>query len=234
MSKTSKLTIFELIAGSDLFLPALLLLVYALFLFFIRGILPSSGELLIFFSKFYAEYGYQILFAAALLESLVLINLFAPGQVALTMGIVFSRTGETQLPLVMLTVASGVLIGFAIDYFLGYYGFADFLHRFKQKKFIDKAKEQIQKNGTQAIFISFINTNLGSYISLAAGTSDFKPARFFSIAIFSILFWVCSWSLLIYIVGDIMIVLIRKYALLLSAVFLGILIVVMAWPSKEK
>lgn len=214
-----------MIVGSDLILPAFLLVAYAVFLFIIRGILPTSEELLTLFSKYYATYGYEILFVAALLESLVLINLFAPGQVALALGIVFSRTGETQLPLVILAVSCGVIVGFIIDYLVGYYGFGDVLKHFGQGSVFDKAKKELKKNGGRSIFISFINPNLGAYMSLAAGASKLEITMFGLIALFSILFWVIAWSLLIYSLGDVVLVIIKKYTLLLSAIFIGILII---------
>ncbi len=214
-----------MIVGSDLILPAFLLIAYVLFLFFIRGILPTSEELLALFSKYYATYGYEILFVAALLESLVLINLFAPGQVALALGIVFSRTGETELPYVILAVCCGVIIGFTIDYLVGYYGFGDILKRFGQSSVFDKAKTELKKNGGRSIFISFINPNLGAYMSLAAGASKLEITMFGLIALFSIFFWVISWSLLIYMLGDVVLTIIKKYTLLLSVIFIGILIV---------
>jgi membrane protein DedA with SNARE-associated domain len=215
----------QMIVGSDLILPAFLLVAYAVFLFIIRGILPTSEELLTLFSKYYATYGYEILFVAALLESLVLINLFAPGQVALALGIVFSRTGETQLPLVILAVSCGVIVGFIIDYLVGYYGFGDVLKHFGQGSVFDKAKKELKKNGGRSIFISFINPNLGAYMSLAAGASKLEITMFGLIALFSILFWVIAWSLLIYSLGDVVLVIIKKYTLLLSAIFIGILII---------
>jgi membrane protein DedA with SNARE-associated domain len=222
------------IINFDLILPVALLVAYAAFLFVIRGILPTSEELLNLFARYYAEYGYQILFVAALLESLVLINLFAPGQVALALGIVFSRTGETHLPFVVLAVASGILIGFTIDYFVGYYGFGDLLKRFGQGTVFEKAKKELRKNGGRSIFIAFINPNLGGYMSLAAGASKLEITIFGLIAFFSVIFWVIAWSLLIYSLGDVVLTVIKKYTLVLSAIFMAILIVSFSWkPSKR-
>ena len=222
-----------MVIGSDLILPSLLLLAYATFLFFIRGILPTSEELVNLFSKYYATYGYEILFVAALLESLVLINLFAPGQVALALGIVFARTGETELPFVILAVISGIIIGFTIDYLVGYYGFSDLLKRFGQGGVFDKAKNELKKNGGRSIFISFINPNLGAYMSLAAGASRIEITMFGLIALFSICFWVIAWSLLVFALGDMVLVIIKKYTLLLSLIFIGILIVSLTYKRTQ-
>ena len=223
----------QMVIGSDLILPAFLLIAYALFLFFIRGILPTSEELVNLFSKYYATYGYEILFVAALLESLVLINLFAPGQVALALGIVFARTGETELPFVIMAVISGIIIGFTIDYLVGYYGFSDLLKRFGQGGVFDKAKKELKKNDGRSIFISFINPNLGAYMSLAAGASRIEITMFGLIALFSICFWVIAWSLLVFALGDMVLVIIKKYTLLLSLIFIGILIVSLTYKRTQ-
>ncbi len=233
MDKLLFLKFSKISFGTDLILPSVLLISYAIFLYIIRGILPTSEELVNLFSEYYAKFGYEILFVAAILESLVLINLFAPGQVTLALGIIFSRTGETYLPFVMIAVASGMMVGVVIDYFIGYYGFGDILKKFKQESFFNSAKKELKKNGGGSIFISFINPNLASYLSLAAGASKLEMTMFFLIALFSILFWVTSWSLLIYALGDVFLIIIKKYALLLSAIFTAILLVSFTWKRKE-
>ena len=234
MNKRQLFRLTEIIIGSDLILPAVLLLVYGAFLLLIRGILPTSDELLTFFSVYYAKFGYEILFVAALLESLVILNLFAPGQVTLALGIVFARTGETQLPFVMVAVAGGIIVGYLIDYLIGYYGFGDILKRFGQVEAFEKAKMELKKNGGRSIFISFINPNIGSYISLAAGATKLEITMYLVIALFSIIFWVAAWSLLIYSLGDVVLMIIRKYAFVLSAIFIGILITSFAWNLRKK
>jgi membrane protein DedA with SNARE-associated domain len=126
---------------------------------------------------------------------------------------------------VILAVSCGVIVGFIIDYLVGYYGFGDVLKHFGQGSVFDKAKKELKKNGGRSIFISFINPNLGAYMSLAAGASKLEITMFGLIALFSILFWVIAWSLLIYSLGDVVLVIIKKYTLLLSAIFIGILII---------
>ncbi len=231
--KKNILRIIQLTVGSDLILPIFLLVAYGLFLWIIKGILPTSDELLQFFAHYYAKYGYEILFVAALLESLVVINLFAPGQVALALGIIFARTGQTHLPLVMLSVFCGVMVGFTLDYLIGFYGFGDILERFGQKLFLTKAKQQLKKSGSIGLFISFINANIGSYMSLAAGATRYNPKSFFVVTIFSSLFWIASWSLLIYSLGDLVLFIIHKYSLLFSVLFIGLLIFSLAWNSNK-
>lgn len=227
--------ILRTIVKSDLILPSVLLASYIVFLFVIKGVLPTPDELLNFFAEYYARYGYEIIFIAALLESLVVINLFTPGQVALALGIIFARTGDTSLPLVMLAVTLGALTGYMIDYLIGLYGFADFLKKFHQEGFVEKAKHHLKKTELRSLLISFINNNIGSYMSLAAGALNFNAFRFFFIAMAATIFWVIVWSLIIYSLGDLVLIIIRKYSTVMAMIFFGFLIFSMAWrPNRNK
>src|SRR6185369_4016997 len=84
----------------DLILPIGLLLTYIVFLVVARRVVPTSDELVLVFQDLYSRYGYEIIFVSALLEGLVLINLFVPGMVALALGAIFARTGQIDLTLV--------------------------------------------------------------------------------------------------------------------------------------
>lgn len=232
--KTSLFFILKTIAKSDLILPCLLLTTYVIFLFIIRGVLPTPDELLNFFGDYYSKYGYQILFIAALLESLVVINLFAPGQVALALGIIFSRTGQTDLPLVMLAVILGAMTGYMFNYLIGLYGFADILKRFGQELYVEKAKQQLEKAELRSLFISFIHANVGSYMSLAAGALNYNVLRFFLIATFATIFWVIAWTFVIYSLGDLFLIIIKKYSLVMAMIFVGILIFSLTWKGIKR
>lgn len=235
MSKRfSFISIINTILKSDLVLPFILLASYGAFLFVIRGVLPNPDELLRFFSIYYAKFGYEIIFVAALLEGLVLVNLFAPGQVALALGIIFARTGETSLPLIIIAVVLGALTGYMIDFLIGLYGFGDILKRFGQGGYVEKAKKELQKAELKSLFVSFIHENIASYMSLAAGTVNYNAFRFFFIALFSTIFWTIAWSILIYSLGDFFLVIIRKFSLILGIIFIGFLIFSLSWSRIKK
>ncbi|MBI2021311.1 VTT domain-containing protein [Candidatus Daviesbacteria bacterium] len=223
-----------LLFKSDLTLPTLLLISYIAFLLIIKKTIPSSEELVAIFSSLYNKFGYEIILISAFLETLVIINLFVPGQLAIALGIIFARSGGTELTLVILSALIGAVAGYMIDYFLGYLGFADILRRMGYKKLIDKTKQQVQRFGKRGMSLGFIHANIASVLSLVAGATGMKFLSFATVAIFSSVFWIMIWSMVIYIVGDIVLLIIRKYAFLL--ILLGILVMILAriWKSEEK
>lgn len=211
------------ILSSDLALPILLLITYIIFLIIVRGVVPSGDELVLTFASLYQRYGYEIIFFSALLESLVVVNFFVPGQIGMALGIIFSRTGQTQLPLVVLFVTLGSFLGYMTDFILGYFGFADIFDRLGWGHLIKKGKKQLVKFGKRGLILSFIHITIGAFSSLSAGAIKMNWLTFSTIALFSTLFWVSIWSIIIYNLGEIVLLVFRRYTLLVILLGIGIL-----------
>ncbi len=203
---------------SDLILPLILLLSYIGLMFSIRGVIPSSKELVDAFSTLYANYGYQIIFVGALLESLILVSFFAPGMVAMGLGAVFARTGQIELPLVIAVASSGLIIGYTIDFLLGFYGFSEVINRFDYGKFLEKAQKQIKRFGKRGLIVGFAYPNVGSFLSFAAGMTKMSAITFLVVTIISTIFWATVWGIVLYSLGDIFLSLITKYSLLIMLI----------------
>ena len=109
---------FTIVFSTSLLEPLILVLLYIGFLYFLHGALPSSEQLVAHLASLYERYGYEILFLGAVLEALVVVNLFSPGMTALAFGGVFARTGNLNLPEAILAAVAGAIIGFIIDFFL--------------------------------------------------------------------------------------------------------------------
>lgn len=225
---------FKRTLKGDLLVPLLLIIVYIIFLVIARGYIPTGEELITTFASFYAKYGYQIIFFAALAETLVLVNIFAPGQIAMVMGIVFAKTGETNLTLVILTVVLGASLGYFINYLLGYYGFAEILNKLGYKKALSDTKRQIKRFGKRGLILGYIHSSFGSFFSLICGAIKMNLMVFLLIAVLSTLFWTILWSIPIYIFGDFFLLLIRKYAFLIAIFILVGLILMRIWKSEEE
>lgn len=210
----------------DLALPIVLILVYIFFLVILRGYIPTSEELVQTFASLYQKYGYEIIFVASFLEALILINLFVPGQMAMALGVVFARSGQTELIPVIIVASLGALAGYILDYSIGFFGFADIIKKLGYQDILNQANLQIKKFGDRSLILGFAQSNLGALISLSAGTISIKPRTFLLIAVIATFFWMSLWGILIYIIGDIVLHIFSKYAfLIIFLILLGFLLI---------
>ena len=165
------LNLVRIVVKNDLILPLTLLMTYVVFLIVARGVVPTSEELVNLFASFYAKYGYEIIFVSALLEGLVLVNLFVPGMLALALGAVFARTGVTDLTLVIVTASFGTVFGYIIDFLMGYFGFGDTLKKLGYQSFLEVTNNRLKKYGNRGLIVGFFHSNIGSFFALTAGIS---------------------------------------------------------------
>lgn len=217
---------------TDLILPIVLILVYIVFLIIAKGVIPSSEELIATFAELYSKYGYEIIFLAAFFETLVLINLFVPGQVAMAMGVVFARSGQTELSLVILVAATGSVCGYLLDYVLGSYGFADIIKKVGYKNLLDQSQKQLKRFGKRGLIFGFIHSNIGSFLSLVAGAVEVSWKVFIPITVVATFFWLTLWAILIYIFGDAILMIISKYGFLIFILGIAGMILNMFWKEK--
>ena len=162
-----------------------------------------------------------------------MVNFFVPGMVAMAMGAVFARTGYIELTGVILTASCGLIIGYSIDYLLGYFGFGDFLKKTGYSWFLEKAKKEFNKFGIRGLILGFSYPNVGSFLSLAAGASAMNVAWFLLLAILSSAFWVSLWGLLIYALGAIFLTILIKYGFLVALTVLASIILLRVWRSSN-
>lgn len=218
--------------ADDLVLPILLILIYGVFLYILKGVFPNSEELLNTFSKIYGRFGYEIVFFASLFESLVLVNALVPGGLALSLGVILTKTGENLLFFIILAGAIAAIFGYSIDYFLGYFGFSKVLQKTKYTRFIAQANSKIGQYGTRGLILGFIHPNIGSVVSLTAGTLGFKFKKFITIAIISTIFWSSIWGVVIYLLGDQVLNLFRKYGYLMVLIYILGIVLLRFWKEK--
>lgn len=218
---------------SDLILPTALILAYIVFLVLAKGVIPTSEEIINTFAILYSKYGYEIIFVAALLETLVLVNLFVPGQIAMAMGVVFARSGQTELSLVILIAATGSICGYLLDYILGSFGFADIIKKAGYRNLLDQSQKQLKRFGKRGLIFGFIHSNVGSFLSLIAGAAGINWRVFIPITIIATFFWVSCWALLIYIFGEVILMVITKYGFLLFLVAIAGMILNLFWKQES-
>lgn len=218
---------------SDFLIPSLFIIVYILFVVFARGYLPTGEELVETFAALYAKYGYEIVFGAAVLESLVLVNFFTPGIVAMALGAIFARNGEIELTLVVVLASVGAIIGYSIDFLLGYFGLGDILKRIGYGKFFTAAKKQLDRLGNRGLILGFIHPTSGSFLSLAAGFSGMSVVNFWGLALASVIFWTSLWGLLFYFTGEALLLILTRYSLLVVLVVVALIILSKLWKQRR-
>lgn len=220
------------IIPSDIFLPLVFLTIYVAAFILAKGVLPTSEELLADFSSVYAKYGNQIVFLAALSESLILVNFLTPGQVAMALGAIFAKTGQTHLVTVVLSASIGSLCGYALDYYLGYFGFAKVIKRLGFGKLLGYTQKQLVRFGKRGLILGFVHSNIGSFLALSAGMARYRWYYFLAIALIATFFWAAVWGILIYSFGDIILEILKKYALLLAILAIAGMLLGRIWKGR--
>ncbi len=218
---------------SDTLLPLFLLLTYIIFVFLVRGVVPTGDELIKSFESIYARYGYEIILIAAFLECLILINFFVPGVVAMALGAIFAGTGKIELSLVILTASIGGITGYAIDYFLGVYGLSDVFEKFGLKKVIDSAKYHINSLGVKGLFIGFSYPATGAIVATASGTIKYPFLRYLVVCSISVFFWMSFWGLVFFFSGSLLLPLITKYSYIILGMILAAFYIVRLFNRRN-
>lgn len=215
--------------------PVGLLIAYGIFLLVVKDSSPTSAQLVNSFSKLYAKYGYEVIFFGALLEALVMVNLFVPGAAAVALGAVFARTGDVDLSLAVLAGAGGALVGYSIDFALGYFGFHEVIEKLGYDKILHKTKSRVQKSSLISFTVGFIHPNIGALISLAAGILKLDFKGFFGLVSLSTLAWYSFWGILIFAVGEAFLTIFTKYGFVLVLLTLSVWTLVVFYSRfKEK
>ena len=162
---------------------------------FVDSILNLSPAIL-------GTWGYGIVFAISIIESLPLIGLAVPGGVVVVAAGFFARIGILQLIPAIFIVAVGAFIGDSISFLLGRkYGYNFLTHIGKYIFFkpvhFEKAKSVLQAHPRKAIFGGRFHALTRCVIPFASGAAEVKTPLFF---IFSSLSCV-TWSIVSVLIG---------------------------------
>lgn len=225
------LNLSKTIFATDILFPLLLIIFYIGFFFFARQTLPTGDELVTLFREVYSTYGYQIIFFAALLEALVLINFLVPGSLALAMGAVFAKSGGLSLELVILTAGSGAIIGYVVDYFLGRLGLDAIINKLGYRKTITDIEKKLNR---KTLALSFVNPTIASFFSISAGIVKFNPVTFLLIATLATFVWFSAWAILFYLTGDVLLEILTRYFTLVFVIIIGATMLAQYIKKREK
>lgn len=192
---------FILEQAASLWLPILLVVVYLVASFLLKDILPSTSEIVSGLGRYFAKYGYQIVFVGAFLEGALLIDFLVPGASVVLAGAYFSSLGVLSYPVFLMVSFIGFSSGFFLDYLVGFYGWSDILTKLGLGSQVRKAQEKIKKIGGKAFFLGYIHPDLATIFAVAAGIAKLDIKQFLVYNFLAGAFWLIFWTGLVYIFG---------------------------------
>ena len=148
-----------------------------------------------------AEYGYLIVFVAALAEALPLLGLLVPGQAIIIVAGAAAASGLLDLKLLILIAIPAGILGDAIGYYLGRHYGRGFLAKYGPKlkiteQHLAKSDALFEKWGAFALVLarfSFLTRAVGPIL---AGISRMKPRVFWPFNVLGAVLWSVGYSLL--------------------------------------
>ena len=212
-----------MIKALRIILPPVIFLFYLVLAIFIRNKFPDVASLIRVVEGVYETIGYPLIFFGALFESMFLIGLFVPGSVVLLTGAALSRLGVVEYQYVYILGTLGLLIGYTINYFLGYH----VLSFLGLEKGLSTAKDKLRKYEYKALLLGYIFPGSGSLLSTAAGVMQMDFKKFVIFSFISQGFWSFVWGSVAYIFGMQIVEFVFRYFVF---VVLG---VVLIWGIKR-
>lgn len=207
----------------------ILVVFYVGFLILVRRSFPTSEELLSSVSSFYGNWGYEIVFIASLVEALILINLFVPGTVAVGLGAVFARVGELDLTIGIILAVFGALLGYILDYCLGFFGLSKVIESLGFKRSLEKSIRFLQISSIRSFSLAFIHPNIGAIASFAAGSLKMNFTKFLTLSSLSTIAWYSLWGILGFALGEVFLKVLTKYAFVLLIFILSVWILAIVY-----
>lgn len=174
--------------------PLSIFLCLGLFIVFYRILgLPFPSEITIYIVNWFNLYGYWILLLAAFIEGIFVIGMYFPGSLVIALAVY--SLGQTPIDLFCIGAISFIsfLAANIFNYYIGRYGYYEFLLLIGGKDSITKMQETMNKYGNKTFLITGFFPNFIAITSICAGIAklDFiKTVIQLSISLF---FWVTIW-----------------------------------------
>ncbi|MBI4743816.1 MAG: DedA family protein [Actinobacteria bacterium] len=157
--------------------------------------------------KYFEAYGYYVVFIASLLENIMVIGLFFPGEIILIGASAFAAQNHFKLPYIILNGIIGAIIGNNIGYFIGRKGGRPFIEKFGDRFFISKerilaAEKYFDEHGPKTILIGRFIGGVRVFIAAIAGASRMDYKKFIFYTCLSVIFWTVTASVAGYFFGQ--------------------------------
>ena|SRR3989344_573138 len=163
--------------------------------------LPPREEMIEIIKEYFARYGYIAVFIGSFFEALLLIGWYFPGGLVIFLSVILSPSPMIAAVSVVI-VTFGLYAGYTTNFFLGKYGWYRLLLKFGIRKQLDEAQIKLSRYGVRAIFMSYWNPGLASFISTAAGVLRYEQSRFFAYSFIAVTIWDIFWGTVVYSLGE--------------------------------
>ena len=163
--------------------------------------LPTLTEITGFAQNSLREYGYLVIFIAALAEGILLANWYLPGSVVVTMGVVLAQESGLHPLLTVAVITVAFLITSILNYLLGRYGWYRLLLRFGLKGALESTKARVEKHGLKIIFGTYFHPNVGALTATSIGILQMPFRKFFWYSLAALSAWNTLWGLVAYFTG---------------------------------
>lgn len=159
--------------------------------------LPSSSEFISLAQTYYGTYGYGVVFVAALIEGLLLINWYLPGSAVAVIGVVLADGDPVRTVLTVALIILAFFITNIINYGLGRFGWYQLLLKFGLAEPLKTTQARLAKGAASAIFLSFIHPNISAVVATSAGMLRVPFGHFLILSLVGLLFWGTFWGVIV-------------------------------------
>ena len=194
---------------------------------------PSQDAFLQIIKNFLAKYGLWVVLISSIAEGVLLVGNYFPGGVVIFFSVVSAGKNIPKAGLTVLVVAIGFYIAYAINYFLGKYGWYKLLVKFGLKSQLASAEGKVSKHSLKAILGSYWEPNFGSVTSTAAGILKLPLSKFLKESALGLIIWDTFWGVLVYSLGNNAIKLIFNVKLLVPLALAWILAIIIYQQFKK-
>ena len=188
--------------------------------------------------NFFRDYGYYAVFFGLLLENIVVIGIFFPGETLFFLAFLLSFQGHLSWEVVAALGATGATLGNILGYWIGRVGGREwFFHLLPAwlRERASQAEEYFQKHGGKTVFLARFAAGVRVFIPAVAGFSKMSFWSFLAYSISAIFSWTVLMLVLAFLFGKSW-PLILKYLNWLGWIvfFLLLIIFVLWWMRREK
>jgi len=163
--------------------------------------LPPAEIIIQKINVLFDSYGLLIFFISAFIEGILLFGGYFPGVFIIFVSVV----SAISLPEALLRISIstiGLTFAHMANYSLGKYGWYKLLLKFGLKGPIEDAKIKLLKKGPMAIFASYWLPSVATLTDTAAGILHMPFRKFFYSSISASIFWNLLVGLIVYFVGE--------------------------------